>query len=431
LKRNHSITGVNRFLATAIFGSLVCTLSYCPQSFGQTVTTSPTGAPDGKEVKKVVETPKPPEPRFKLYGWIEGGITGNPDSPIDNHNFGHLFTDRANEPLLDQVSIVGERALDPNATGFDWGFKVWFMEGSDARFTKSMGLLDLATDSRIQPDFPEVYVSAHIPVGSTGGIDLKVGKYADPMSAETIDPRNNVFYSHSYIFNFGVPFNDTGFLAVFHINKYIDIYGGLNRGVDATFKDNNSSVAFEGGLGLNLLDGNLATVALTHIGPEDPGNNHDYRYLNDISTTWKITKALTWITDINFVYEASVNAWGGGAAQYFTYALNDWLTLGLRAEIWRDEKGFFVSEFADNNNFIHLLRGDPIPADPSDYSGGSTTYFETTLGVTIKPPVPKPLAALLIRPEVRYDRALNNSQPFAQHSSQDQWTLGLDVILEF
>src|SRR5215469_14095152 len=113
-----------------------------------------------KEVKKVALQPKPPEPRFKLYGWIEGGITGNPNAPVDNHNFGHLFTDRANEPLLNQVSIVGERALDPNATGFDWGFKVWFMEGSDARFTKSMGFLNLATDSRIQPDFPEVYLSA-------------------------------------------------------------------------------------------------------------------------------------------------------------------------------------------------------------------------------------------------------------------------------
>ena len=59
----------------------------------------------------MVETP--PKPRFKIYGWIEGGITGNPDSPIDNHNFGHLYTDRANELLLNQVSIVGERALDP------------------------------------------------------------------------------------------------------------------------------------------------------------------------------------------------------------------------------------------------------------------------------------------------------------------------------
>src|SRR5215469_12120978 len=135
--------GVLRCVAAAAFGLTVCSLIDPLPAFGQAVSTTPTPATDGKEVKKVVEAPKPPEPRFKLYGWIEGGIMGNPDSPIDNHNFGHLFTDRANEPLLNQVSIVGERALDPNATGFDWGFKAWFMEGSDSRFTKSIGFLDL------------------------------------------------------------------------------------------------------------------------------------------------------------------------------------------------------------------------------------------------------------------------------------------------
>ena len=118
---------------------------------------------ESKEAKKVVEQPKPPEPRFKIYGWVEGGITGNPDSPTDNHNFGHLFTDRSNEPLLNQLSVVAERALDPNATGFDWGFKAWFMYGSDARYTKSVGFMPTVTDDRVQPDFPELYASAHIP----------------------------------------------------------------------------------------------------------------------------------------------------------------------------------------------------------------------------------------------------------------------------
>jgi Putative beta-barrel porin-2, OmpL-like. bbp2 len=429
---NNFIRVENRLIVGAVFGLAFCGLFSSTRAYGQTVAASPTPAPDGKEVKKVVETPKPPEPRFKLYGWIEGGITGNPDSPIDNHNFGHLFTDRANEVLLNQVSIVGERALDPNATGFDWGFKAWFMYGSDSRYTKSMGFLDLSTNYRIQPDFPEVYVSAHIPIASTGGLDLKLGKYADPMSAETIDPRTNVFYSHSYIFNFGVPLNDTGFLAIFHVNKYIDLYGGINRGVNATFKDDNSSIAFEGGIGLNLLDGNLATVALTHIGPEDPGNNHDYRYLNDITTTWKITKTLTWITDLNLIYDSLPDAYAYGFAQYFTYAVNDWLILGLRGEVWRDDKGFFAAQFRANNDFIHIERGDPVAPDPSTFGGGKTTYLEITGGITIKPPVPKPLAGLLIRPEVRYDRALTDAfSPFDQHTDRDQWTLGLDVVLQF
>src|SRR5215472_12563810 len=261
-----------------------------------------------KEVKKVALQPKPPEPRFKLYGWIEGGITGNPNAPVDNHNFGHLFTDRANEPLLNQVVITAERTLDTNATGFDWGFKLQFMYGSDARYIHSLGLLDDTTDQRVQPDFPEVYASAHIPIPCTGGLDLKLGKFVTLEGAETIDPRTNVFYSHTYIFNFGIPFNNTGFQSVLHVNKYLDLYAGINRGVNTSIQDNNHSIAFEGGIGLNLLDGNLTTLAITHAGPENPGNNHDYRYLNDMTTTWKVTKNFTSITDLNLIYDSV----GGG-----------------------------------------------------------------------------------------------------------------------
>jgi hypothetical protein len=401
-----------------------------------TVSTAPDGK-ESKEVKKVAEQPKPPEPRFKLYGWIEAGITGNPDPPTDNHNFGHLLTDRANEPLLNQISIVAERALDPNATGFDWGFKGWFMYGSDSRYTASLGLLDLATDDRVQPDFPEVSVSVHIPIPATLGLDVKAGKYQDPMSAESLDPRGNVFYSHSYIYNFGVPENDTGILATFHVNKYLDVYAGINRGVNSSIQDNNHSPAFEGGFGLNLLDGNLTILGLTHDGPENPHDNHNWRYLNDITTTWKVNKCLTSITDLNLIYDTISNGkWGGGVAQYFTYSVNDWLQLGVRGEIFRDSGGFFVAQFRANNDFIHFERGDNLspnfPIDPSNLGGGNTTYLELTGGVTVKPPLPKPFAGLLIRPEVRYDQALTSQfKPFEQNTSHNQVTLGIDVVLEF
>jgi hypothetical protein len=429
---------ISGFVALSIYAT-----AFSVPLYAQQVTPSPSQASvaalDGKEtkeVKKVAEQPKPPEPRFKLYGWIEGGITGNPDAPVDNHNFGHLFTDRANEPLLNQMVITGERALDPNATGFDWGFKVQFMYGSDARYIHSLGMMDLTTDDRVQPDFPEVYASAHIPIPATGGLDLKVGKFVTLEGAETIDPRTDVFYSHSYIFNFGIPFNNTGFQSVLHVNKYLDLYGGINRGVNTSIQDNNHSIAFEGGIGLNLLDGNLTTLAVTHLGPETPHDNHDYRYLNDITTTWKITKNFTSITDLNLIYDSGADAYGYGGAQYFTYAVNDWLQLGVRGEVWRDDKGFYVAQFRANNDFIHFERGDNLspsfPVDPSNLGGGETTYLEVTGGVTIKPPVPKPLAGLLIRPEVRYDRSLTDRfKPFEQNTSRDQWTIGLDVILEF
>src|SRR5258708_15785422 len=117
--------------------------------------------------------------------------------------------------------------------------------------------MDLTKSNQIQPELTEGYGRAHIQVGTTGGIDLKVGKFVTLEGAETIDPRTNVFYSHTYIFNFGIPFNNSGFQSVLHVNKYLDVYAGIDRGVNVTFKDNNSSIAFEGGIGLNLFDGNL------------------------------------------------------------------------------------------------------------------------------------------------------------------------------
>ena len=231
--------------------------------------------------KEVPTETKPPEPRFKISGWIDSGITFNPDSPDDNQNFGRFFDDRANEPLLNQLVLNFERALAPQPGEFDWGFKLQFMYGSDARFIHSLGLFsDTAATSIVQPDLPEAYLNLHFPIISEGGLDLKLGKFVTLEGVETIDPRTNFFYSHTYIFNFGIPFNHTGGLALFTRPNGSIFTGGITRGVNTSIDDNNDSVSFHGGVGLNLLDGKLAILATTSIGPETPNNNHDQRYLN-------------------------------------------------------------------------------------------------------------------------------------------------------
>ena len=412
----------------AVFSALaLASLGFASMTFAGTDVSGGKGAKETKEIK-------PPESRFKIYGWVEGGVTFNTSSPRDNQNFGHLFTDRANEPLLNQAVITFERTLDPKASGFDWGFKAQFLYGTDGRFIHSLGLLDLATKDIVQPDVVEAYLNLHFPVITEGGVDLKVGKFVTLEGAETIDPRANVFYTHTYIFNFGIPFNHTGALATIHTTKWLDIYGGITRGVNTSWDDNNSSYSFHGGIGLNFLDGKLTALASTSIGAETPNNNHDNRYLNDLTVIWKVTDKLTSITDFNYIQDDGVagTAKGYGVAQYFTYALNDWLTLGARGEVWRDEDGFFVAQFASQNDYIHLERGDGgfVP-DVRTVGGGRTTYGALTVGVTIKPPMPKPLTGLMIRPEVRYDRSLNDTRPFNDSSQRGQFTAGIDVIVTF
>ena len=96
--------------------------------------------------------------------------------------------------------------------------------------------------------------------------------------AEVISAPDNPLYTHSYIFNFGIPFKHTGIMTTTHVTPALDIYAGVDTGVNTTFGhrlddfrsgDNNKAAAFHGGIGLNnLFNGALTILATTHIGPE-------------------------------------------------------------------------------------------------------------------------------------------------------------------
>jgi hypothetical protein len=381
------------------------------------------------EKKKVLEQEEA-KPRLTISGWIESGITFNPASPEDNQNFGRLFDDRSNEFVMNQAVITAERALDAKI-GFDWGFKLQLMFGTDARYIHSLGLRDrMAERGLYQADIPEVYLSLHLPVLTEGGIDVKLGKFVTLEGVETIDPRTNAFYSHTYIFNFGIPFNHTGALFTLHAKKWLDLIAGVTRGVNTSIDDNNDSPAFHGGVGLNFNEGKIAVLASTHIGPETINNDSALRYLNDVAITWKITGKLTSSTDINYAHDDGVDADAYGVAQYLTYVINDRFTAKIRGEIWRDDDGFYVAQFANPGDPMRALNGQPT-IDPRTVGGGPTTYGALTVGLDIKPPVPKPFSGLTIRPELRVDHSFSDTTPFNDSSDDTMFTAAIDFIIGF
>lgn len=346
---------------------------------------------------------------IKLDAQAEAGVTFNPANPADGLNFGHLFTDGANQLVLNQLLLTAQRPLDPKATGYDFGFDLQLLYGTDARYTHFLGELNYLTDSRYQLDIINANVLVHLPWLVSGGIDLKIGQYPTPLGFEVIDAAGNPFYSHSYIFNFGLPFKHTGALAVAHVNGVVDVYAGVDSGTNTALGngDNNSAPAGLGGVNLTLLGGNLTVLALTHIGPENPsstvpGADGFMRSYNDIVVTWKTTPKLTLTTEGDFVRDARFKANGFGVAQYASYTLTDKVTLNGRAEVFRDDNGFYVAAFPGVFDAVHVLGGAPAPFVKT---AGPNTYTELTLGVTYKPVMPAPVANLLLRPEVRWDHS--------------------------
>jgi hypothetical protein len=377
---------------------------------------------------------------------LDGGIAVNPASPKNNLNYGQLYTDQSNMPTLNQALVSIGRPVDPKATDYDFGFKLQGMWGTDARYTHFARLFDKVTTGPYQFDINEASVTAHTPWFTEGGVDLQAGLWPTLLGYETIDPSTNPFYTHSYIFNFGLPVKEAGGNAIFHATGNVDIYLGLTAGNQTIpGMDNNSSASILGGVKLTLLDGNFSVLALTHYGPEDasraikPLNAADYnRAYNDVIITYKASTALTLTTELNYVREdlgavqASriVNAEAYGIAQYAAYTLTDTLTLNARAEAFVDTRSYFVAGYTTPQGPVRAVEGYSYPAVTGT---GRNTYGALTLGVTYKPAMPDwaGSVALLVRPEARVDTVMAGNARFNDGKDRTAGLLSLDFVLTY
>nr|WP_294510848.1 outer membrane beta-barrel protein [uncultured Rhodopila sp.] len=396
-----------------------------------------------------------------LSAQLDAGVIFNPFRPSTGLNWGQAFTDHSNQVQLNQLLLTAEKPLDPKNPDYQWGFKVQFMYGSDARFTQYLGEFNNTfPGDRYQFDLVEANVQAHVPFPTSGGMDIKAGQYATPLGYETINPVTNPFYSHSYIFQYGLPYEHTGLLTTTHVTPMLDLYAGVDTGTNTTFGplgDNNGAVGGIGGFGLNLYDGNLTVLALTHVGPEQATRalspiginaNGQWRAYNDAVITYKYSDALTLTTEFNWVRDAygfqnqPVNAFG--VAQYGSYSLTETLTLNGRVELFRDDNNFFVAAYSGTNDPILSEQGLPLRSNAYGANGiygasphGNSTYGALTLGVTYKPTLPV-VTGLLVRPEVRWDHAFTTNNPYNQNyqavgnkGTGNSFTFGADVVVTF
>ena len=425
-------------------------------------------------------TPPPAPPKHPIFGspigdiqisgHTELGLSINPDSPKNNANFGQPFTNGANAFRMNQTMFTVEHDTDSAATAMDFGFKFQTFYGTDARFTHFYNEFDRATNSPYQWDINYAELNMHAPPGMmlSSGADFQIGEYATPLGYEVIDATGNPFYSHSYIFTYGLPYKHTGILGTFHVNDTVDIWGGWDTGVNDSFvgaKGNANPSLAHGivGFGLNnLAGGNLTIVALAHLGAENPsgpgsvaGADNKMVQYYDANAVWKINDSWTSVTEVNMIKQDAFGATGGGLAQYGLYTLNDQWTLGVRAEAFADQvKPGFAGFVCDNPGSQDAVDGERnIPLSNNNtpngtYCGGvntgaaskNITYGELTVGATYSPPLTMPSTlGLVVRPEARFDSIIGGTAHVApydlgsngQGKKSNQITLAVDTILSF
>lgn len=370
-----------------------------------------------------------------INGQINAGVYANPDLRGGQINFGQLLTDHANQLQLNQLLLTVTRPVNTVKEDFDLGFNLQLLYGTDARFVHILGVTSNLLSERNQFAPVQANIVAHLPIFTALGMDLKAGIIGGAMGLETLDSSTRPFYSLSYISNFLLPFEHIGAISTIHLNENFDLYVGIDTGNQTSFGryDNNRVAAGYLGFGLNALDdGKLSIIAISRIGPEDPGilyPNADrlMRYWNDVSVTYKATDRWTFLAEANYLYDEGFPAEAFGFSAYAGYVLTPNVTLNGRAEIYRDNRGTATFSLLSNTGWVRILAGLPTPTQTPP----PTTYGEMTFGVTWKPDVPKPGPDLTIRAEVRYDRSLNGTRPFNNLRDRDAMMFGSDIIVKF
>ena len=149
------------------------------------------------------------ESGVKVGGWINGGVTYNPN-PTDGYNGTVTFADRANRPQLNQFNIYLQRTVVTEGKAFDIGGRFDFMFGTDAIYTQAFGIpqFDVNTGQPLDRGnwdlnlcckstrtygiaLPQAYLEAYVPVGN--GLNIKAGHFYSPTGYETVPAPDNFF----------------------------------------------------------------------------------------------------------------------------------------------------------------------------------------------------------------------------------------------
>jgi hypothetical protein len=353
---------------------------------------------------------------LNVGGWVEMSWTHNFDNPPAGFNAGRYFDFEDDDPTFNQFVLFIDKPVNMSGDKFDWGGRMEWMWGGDARLLHAGGVFDhygfpiypgspgTGDGPDEQFDLTQLYLDLNLPWGN--GVLLRTGKFVTPIGYETINPITTPFYTRSFLFGFAIPLTHTGMLASYNFDKSWSGSIAVVRGWEQALEDNNGVHSYLGQIKYTSDHWDLIATAI--VGPEQFENNQDWRHLVDIIFVYREGDNLQFVLNADYGWEDEGAADGAdgewwGAAGYVIYTINDYCRAAVRAEYFSDHDGC---------------------------RGLGTELHEITAGLTIHPfPKHEWLAGLMIRPEARWDHATD--EIFDGGDEDQQFTIGGDIIFAF
>ena len=410
---------------------------------------------------------------FKISGATDVTYTQNFNNPSNNVNNLRIFDTAANSFQPQVAQLVFEKPTSAGSAYDRVGFRARLSWGAQARFSRARTNYQPGTDNN-EFDPQEIYGEYLAPLGN--GLKIQVGKIHTLVGLEQINSWDNYNISRTFMFGLSQAFTTTGIRFTYPINQYATVALGLVNGWD-NIEDNNRGKTFEWGVFLTPHERFSATFYGTY-GAEQSNGNAIFgnaaagscvngttgcdptakRLVVGGIFTGKVTDKDTLVLEPYYANESnasSINAAAGrspnarwnGIGAYWIHDFNDQLqphafSYRLRGEIWEDAGGArSCAGGANFNGAPNVCVNQPV-TNPATAPGGFIPgggLFNTATGVgeiqtlwevtnTIQY---KPAPSLITRAEVRYDHS--NSPVFVNgtQATNNQPTLGFQVIYLF
>jgi len=245
-------------------------------------------------------------------------------------------------------------------------------------------------------DLTEAYVSYNAAVGK--GLKFDFGKFVTYNGAEVIEARDDLNYSRSFLFDFAIPFTHTGLRVSYAFSDALNAGLYIVNGWDNS-TDNNTAKTYGLSVGYTPVEAISTTFNFTS-GPEQNNNNSNNRFLFDWIGTVKPAKKVTVTVNVDYGREQNA-APKGGAAQ------------------WNGIAGYVTYDFTDKYSLT--VRGEYL----DDEDGSRTGTAQRLTEVTVTPQI-KMAQSLLLRPEYRHDKSVNDV--FDSNTKKTQDTIALGVM---
>ena len=190
---------------------------------------------------------------IRAFGWMEVGYSGasSGTGPLSVQPRQNRF---GNEFLLNQIGLMLQKPLRQDQ--LDFGFNVRYFAGADAAPGQPKGGIGYpARNSHFGQDFRDLYISAHLPILTEGGMDVKFGRKNSIIGYNGFLSPYRPFYSSDYQFFYSQDGAFTGFLTDLHVNKRLDIWNGMTLGANTFFtKRSDNSICYIGQVNYWLTD---------------------------------------------------------------------------------------------------------------------------------------------------------------------------------